>query len=164
MAKGKKYRKWYESHREEIENRPKRAPKPPKVEEVKEDPQEDPVIVHGFMLYECQRCGTIYQMYLEEGLEDRVQDKIDPSKHKPVPFAIGCRACKKDHCNHILWGIGDSDNYGVLPEGASYFKNDPNSDCGVPVIGESFNSRDHWMREMSSRKEDIMSTILGGRK
>lgn len=102
-------------------------------------------------------------MYLEQGLEDHVQDKIAPDKHKPVPFAIGCRACQKAYCNHVLWGIGDSDDYGELPEGASYFKNDPKNDCGVPVIEESFHNRDHWMRAMSARKADILSSLLGGR-
>ena len=145
--KGKKYKKWYERHKEEIADRPKRVIK----KSVSEIPDPEPlskpkIMVHGYFIYECEKCGTVFQMYLEKGLEDKVQDKKDPKKHKPVPFIIGCRKCNQGFCKHILWGIGDSDEYETLPEGASYFKNKPKEDCGVPVCNMSYHNKQAWSR------------------
>ena len=92
--------------------------------------------VHGWFLYQCRGCGAIYKMWLDKGLEDRLQDSYYPDKHKPVPFAIGCRKCKKNYADHILWGIGDSEEYTELPDGANYFKNTDKDDCGKPIISE----------------------------
>lgn len=164
MAKGKKYAKWYAKHFREIESR-KQKPKPvlpqsnpfsiyPEVQEVE---LKHPV--HGYFIYECERCGRIYQMYLDKGLEDRVSDTIYPDKHKPVPFTILCNECAKlaetlerndlyGICKHIMWGIGDSDNYTELPEGASYFKNDPNEPHGIPVYGNSYRDKEAWYKSM----------------
>lgn len=90
--------------------------------------------VHGYFVYECVGCGAIFEMYLDKGLEDQLQDKYYPDQHKPVPFSIGCRICGKSHAQHILWGIGDCDRYTELCSESNYFKNDPNEDCGIPVI------------------------------
>lgn len=133
------------------------------IQQKQESVPEGATIVHGYMIYECKRCGTVYQMYLEKGLEDRVQDLQYPYKHKPVPFAIGCRECAKvavslgrkeyyGTCYHILWGIGDSDEYEELPEGASYFKNDPKADCGVAICRKSYRNRDAWSRDMEANR------------
>lgn len=164
MAKGKKYAKWYASHFKEIEAR-KQKPKPvlqrnnpfslhPEAEAIK---LKHPV--HGYFIYECERCGTVYQMYLDKGLEDRVSDTIYPDKHKPVPFTIMCKECAKlaetlerkelyGFCRHIYWGIGDSDDYTELPEGASYFKNDPNEPHGIPIYNISYRNKEEWQRSM----------------
>lgn len=163
MAKGKKYRKWYESHKDELE----RKEKPIKREKTEVQGEKYVKIkhpVHGFFIYECNRCGTVYQMYLDKGLEDRLQDILYPEKHKPVPFSFMCRECAKvaevmrdkrfyGTCYHILWGIGDSDEYTELPKGASYFKNDPKEDCGVPVCNISYRNKDAWLRAINSRIE-----------
>lgn len=158
MAKGKKYRKWYEKHKEEIQKNGGHRKKsvntyngvacmPVEVVETGElirgNGLEHPV--HGYFVYECEECGAVYQMYLDKGLEDKLQDRYYPDKHKPVPFMIGCRNCGKGYCKHILWGIGDSETYEELPEGESYFKNDPNEPCGVAVCNKSYHSKAHWM-------------------
>ncbi|UWG09168.1 MAG: zinc-ribbon domain protein [Bacteriophage sp.] len=140
--KGKKYRKWYEKHKEDLESR------------------KSPVIVHGYMLYECSGCGTVYKMYLEKGLEDRVQDKIYPEKHKPVPFAIRCKQCGGFQCSHRYWKIGNSDIYEELPEGASYFKNTPKESCGMPVLRASYKNMAEW--DYEDRMETIREAIGRG--
>lgn len=164
MAKGKKYAKWYAKHFKALEER-KNKPKPvlqrnkpflsyPEVQDVE---LKHPV--HGYFIYECERCGRIYQMYLDKGLEDRVSDALYPDKHKPVPFTILCKECvnlaetlkRKELygvCRHILWGIGDSDTYTELPDGASYFRNDPNEPHGIPVYNISYRNKKEWQISM----------------
>lgn len=163
MAKGKKYRKWYEKHKEGIKSRQRENVKNMyalKMDKAKFYPKakEEPPIeivhpVHGYFMYECENCGAMYRMYLDKGLEDRVQDKIFPEQHKPVPFMIGCRNCGKGYCKHILWGIGDSEVYEELPDGASYFKNDLNEECGVAVVKEpcAKSREDYYFREIIGR-------------
>lgn len=164
MAKGKKYRKWYESHKEELNRREKLVKREKPVTEAQEEkPVKIKHPVHGYFIYECERCGTVYKMYLDKGLEDHVQDILYPERHKPVPFTIMCRNCaevaktlkRNDYyglCRHILWGIGDSDEYEELPEGASYFKNDPKEDCGIPVCKESYRNKDVWYKTMMAER------------
>lgn len=166
MAKGKKYAKWYDKYFKEIEAK-KDKPKeelsfnhrgfvnmPVEVVETGElirgDGLKHPV--HGYFLYECEKCGAVYQMYLDKGLEDKLQDKYNPDQHKPVPFIIRCRKCEEGMAKHILWGIGDRDEYEELPEGASYFKNDPKEKCGRPVVNEIFRDKAHWMRISAARR------------
>lgn len=43
------------------------------------------IMVHGKMVYECEKCGRRWNMYLEKGLEEFERD------HKPTPFVIRCR-------------------------------------------------------------------------
>lgn len=165
MAKGKKYAKWYAKHFREIEAKKQKAKEEPVHKEFCNMPAE--VVetgelhrgnglnhpVHGYFMYECESCGVLYRMYLDKGLEDRLQDRYFPDQHKPVPFIIGCRQCGKGYCKHILWGIGDSEVYEELPEGASYFKNDPNKECGVAVVNEpcAKSRDDYYLREIIGR-------------
>lgn len=92
-----------------------------------------PTMIHGAMWYKCEKCGKKWRMWLEKGLEDKIQDVLEPDNHKPVPFIIGCtcggQASHTDRNNDIRLG-----GYRPLGENMSYFKNDTNSDCGVPVI------------------------------
>lgn len=144
MAKGKKYKKWYQKHFTADGKRKEEKPvgnffcMPVEVEETGKlytaDSLKHPV--HGYFVYQCEECGAVYKMWLDKGLEDHLQDKYYPDKHKPVPFCIGCRSCGKGWAKHILWGIGDSDDYTELPEGANYFKNDKKEDCGKPIISK----------------------------
>lgn len=113
-----------------------------------EKPEDtEDVLVHGYFIYQCQDCGAIYRMWLEKGLEDHVQDQEDPESHKPVPFGIRCK-CGGFNCLHILWGIGDSDNYSYLKKGESYFSNSPDCDCGKPVLRKSFLDKNEFMRAL----------------
>ena len=90
--------------------------------------------VHGYMCYECQKCGKRVKMFLERGLEDKNQDEEYPELHKPVPFVIMCNDCG-GNMMHVDW---QSDRYFekpvLMPEGCSYFKNAKDSDCGVAVV------------------------------
>ncbi|MBR5583910.1 MAG: hypothetical protein IKW21_05225 [Lachnospiraceae bacterium] len=83
--------------------------------------------VRGAMWYQCEQCGERWLMYLEVGLGDHSEN------HKPVPFMIRC-GCGGT-ARHVDWNK-DIWFDGVRPllEGASYFKNTCDSDCGVPVL------------------------------
>lgn len=101
-------------------------------------------IIHGFMLYRCEKCGNGFFLWLEKGLEDPVDDQ-KTGKHKPVPFSITCPTCG-GHCYHAWWNIGRdsrSSEYKSYKEHTSggygtnyknFFWNDPDSECGVPII------------------------------
>ncbi len=92
--------------------------------------------VHGYMMYECECCGQQVKMYLEKGLEDRIQDKENPQQHKPVPFIIGCNKCG-GAMKHVDWNMDKCFGFYLpLPEGGSYFKNTKDGNCGVPVIAK----------------------------
>lgn len=154
MAKGKKYRKWFEKHGDE--NRDKRV-RPIKKCPDKDKSKELSHPVHGFMLYECEKCGAVFRMWLSKGLEDKVTDAANPNSHKPVPFCIRCCKCNEGIAKHVLWGIGESNEYEELPDGANYFENNSNEDCGKPIISEA-DARD---REQFYHK--MMSEKIGGR-
>lgn len=103
-------------------------------------------IIHGYMIYRCQHCGAVYFMNLEEGLEDPEDDKLT-GEHKPVPFAMPCIACGGE-CQHIMWSATSmtlSKNHRSYKEMVdepnttiyrNFFWNDPESDCGVPIVFE----------------------------
>ena len=105
MSTGKKLRKMVMKYRDKvgIEREIEKARE--EIFKQNKNPEEyEDVIVHGYMVYECRDCGTIYKMWLEKGLEDRVQDKKCPDKHKPVPFGIRCK-CGSFNCGHFNSGI-----------------------------------------------------------
>lgn len=100
--------------------------------------------IHGFMVYQCEDCNSIYVMWLAEGLEDPTDD-AKTGKHKPVPFRFVCPACGGTAL-HRFWDLGKltlgqnhrsykdyiSQQNKLLYE--NFFWNDPDSDCGVPII------------------------------
>jgi hypothetical protein len=92
-----------------------------------------PTMIHGAMWYKCDKCGKKWHMWLEKGLEDKIQDALEPDKHKPVPFIIGCTC--GGQASHVDWNndirLG---GYRPLGDNMSYFKNDLAMDCGKPVI------------------------------
>lgn len=101
-------------------------------------------IIHGFMVYQCECCHNIYVMWLEKGLEDQTDDQ-KTGKHKPVPFSFICPCCGGT-ARHVLLSLG-RDTYGKnyksyqeyvnrinVPVYRNFFWNDPNSDCGIPII------------------------------
>ena len=94
------------------------------------------VIVHGYMLYCCEDCGFEIKMYLERGLEDRVEYE-KTGKHKPVPFIIGCPKCG-GFMRHIAWDVGRSDIYTFFTphdgDGYAGLFADFDAECGLPVI------------------------------
>ena len=113
-------------------------------ERIKKATERD-IIIHGKMIYKCDHCGAYYIMNLEKGLEDPTDD-AKTGKHKPVPYVFECLCCE-GLAEHILWGTtADSlgknyRNYKQYVNGAgiifqNFFWNDPESDCGVPVLFE----------------------------
>lgn len=104
---------------------------------------ETDIIIHGYMIYRCKECGSIYVLWLEKGLEDPTNDQ-NGGQHKPVPFGIVCPLCG-GQAFHSFWdATGDTlgKNYrpykdytnssGLIYE--NFFWNDPNSPHGVPII------------------------------
>ena len=90
--------------------------------------------VHGFQVYKCRQCGAIYLMWLEEGIFDQVKPGNKYLETwKPTPFAITCIECF-ENCEHILWGVGDSEEYTTKSDEANFFANTEEDDCGVPII------------------------------
>jgi DNA-directed RNA polymerase subunit RPC12/RpoP len=94
-----------------------------------------PTMVHGAMWYKCSECGKKWRMWLEKGLEDKIQDKFEPDKHKPVPFTIKCPHCSNGLAQHVDWYDDvHMGCYRPIADHMSYFKNDSSSDCGIPII------------------------------
>ena len=103
-------------------------------------------IIHGYMVYQCELCASIYVMWLEKGLEDPTDDE-KTGMHKPVPFGFTCPFCG-DIATHTLWSLGKNSlgknyksyqKYVEQPNRLIYrnfFWNDPTTDCGVPIIFE----------------------------
>ena len=81
----------------------------------------------AYMIYKCEDCGWETKMYLENTLERHDEG------HKPVPFMIRCPKCHGFHCQDIS---GTNVIFKDIPIGCldNYFKDDPNYDCGIPVI------------------------------
>ena len=85
------------------------------------------VMVHGAMIYECEKCGRRWRMWLEEGLEQGGEN------HKPVPYIINCKC--GGEARHVEWNKDIHLAYlQLLPDGESYFKNDAGRNCGRPVL------------------------------
>ena len=90
---------------------------------------KDAILIHRGMIYQCEKCGKRWNMYLQVGLEDN--DDLYP--HKPVPFSIGCKC--GGWANHVDWHLDVKLGEPIpLQENMSYFKNSPDSDCGIPVL------------------------------
>lgn len=107
---------------------------------VEKEPLEREILVHGAMLYECECCGHVFQMWLEKGLEDRKQDAINPSAHKPVPFCIRCLC--GGTAKHIAWQNDiHLDEYRPLKENENYFEITEDEDCGAPHFRNSGNTK-----------------------
>ena len=104
-----------------------------KPKEVEVQPLERTVMVHGAMNYKCESCGRTFRMWLEKGLEDKMQDKILPEKHKPVPFTIGCLC--GGMVSHFAWQTDITlDDYRPLGSNMNYFENKEDVECGVPHL------------------------------
>ena len=83
------------------------------------------VLVHGFMKYRCNKCGKEWNMYLEKGIEEHGDD------HKPSPFCIKCM------CGGTAQDVSGKiklHGYSPINNKMSYFANEENSDCGVPIV------------------------------
>lgn len=97
---------------------------------IETEPLSRKIMVHAAMHYKCEVCGTIFQFWIEKGLEDRKQDEINPKNHKPVPFCIACLC--GGTAQHFAWGSDIRiDDYRELKEDENYFENTETEDCGV---------------------------------
>lgn len=120
-------------------------------------------IIHGYMVYRCEHCASIYVMWLEKGLEDPTDDE-KTGMHKPVPFGFTCPICG-DIATHRVWALGKNslgENYKSYQKYVeqpnrfvyrNFFWNDPTTDCGVPIIF----GPDYW--EGQRRTIDYMTEI-----
>lgn len=113
MSSGGKLRKMVSRYKEAqmVEDMIREEMEHSKEKEKSEEYEDIPV--HGYYIYECRECGAVYKMWLEKGLEDTVQDRKYPEKHKPVPFGIRCK-CGSFDCFHILWGFEATEEYDLL--------------------------------------------------
>lgn len=107
---------------------------------VETEPLSRKIMVHTAMYYKCDVCGTIFQFWLEKGLEDRKQDEINPKNHKPVPFCIACLC--GGTAQHFAWGSDIRlDDYRELKEDENYFENTEDEDCGVSHFRNNGNAK-----------------------
>lgn len=114
-------------------------------------------IIHGYMVYQCEHCKSIYVMWLEKGLEDPTDDE-KTMMHKPVPFGFTCPICG-DIATHRVWALGKNSlgkNYKSYQKYVeqhnrliyrNFFWNDPTADCGIPII---FEPDYYWKRIKTS--------------
>ena len=123
-------------------------------------------IIHGYMVYRCEHCASIYVMWLEKGLEDPTDDE-KPGMHKPVPFGFTCPICG-DIATHTLWSLGKNSlgkNYRSYQKYVeqpnrfiyrNFFWNDPTTDCGVPIIFEP----DYYSERLRGRVDYITEIYI----
>lgn len=123
-------------------------------------------IIHGYMVYQCEHCKSIYVMWLEKGLEDPTDDE-KTGMHKPVPFGFTCPICG-DIATHTLWSLGKNSlgkNYRSYQKYVeqpnrfiyrNFFWNDPTTDCGVPIIFEP----DYYSERLRGRVDYITEIYI----
>lgn len=129
--------------------------------EIEKNPLKREVLVHSAMYYKCEVCGTIFQFWLEKGLEDKKQDEINLQSHKPVPFCIGCLC--GGTAEHIAWGSDiELDDYRPLSENENYFENKEDESCGVSHFRNKGNAKiirpDLFFGERQEKKEEIFES------
>nr|DAM96274.1 MAG TPA: zinc-ribbon domain protein [Caudoviricetes sp.] len=93
-------------------------------------------LTHGFMKYKCESCNKEWNMWLENGIEDRRQYE-KTGIHKPSPYMIKCPYCggiAKDISGYI-----PTTDCMPLLDHVNRFENHEDSDCGVPVFGRKKN-------------------------
>lgn len=84
-------------------------------------------LVHGNMHYKCEKCGDIFIMHLEKGVEGE-------GKIQPCPFTIGCSKSKCNGlANHVLWGLDVFFEPRPIENGENYFALDEEYGCGRPI-------------------------------
>ena len=106
-----------------------RADKKVQEQEIRSRRQHWPTLVWAVMIYKCADCGYEIPMYLEHTLERHNGDA-----HKPVPFGMVCPECGGFHCYDDIPRFRELPGVRQLREGESYFKDDPNHDCGIPIV------------------------------
>lgn len=52
---------------------------------------QNEIFIHGYMIYQCEKCGSKWEMLLETGVEDGGKNGRE---HQPCPYIIGCPYCK----------------------------------------------------------------------
>lgn len=84
---------------------------------------EDKVLVHGSMHYKCDKCGEMFTMYLQNGVEG-------PGKIQPCPFAI-VHTCG-GLASHVVWDLDEYFKPRQLKSNESYFA--LGEKCGKPIL------------------------------
>lgn len=84
---------------------------------------------HGVMVYRCEKCGEVFTMKLEMGIEER-KDGIPVEQCKPSPFLIRCPYCggtaKDAFCRVFAFPKLRPIRYGER-----FFANEENRNCGI---------------------------------
>lgn len=125
--------------------------------DVETKPLNRVIMVHSAMHYKCEVCGTIFQFWLEKGLEDGKQDEINPKNHKPVPFCIGC-LCGGTAQHFAWWSDIRLDDYRPLEENENYFENTEDGDCGVSHFRNEGNAK--FIRPKFPEISDLMKAVV----
>jgi hypothetical protein len=86
-----------------------------------------PLLTRMVMLYKCESCKKMWEMWLQVGLEEGGEN------HKPVPYCIGCKC--GGVAKHVLWHMDKVlENPIPIEKNMNYFENNPNSNCGIPIL------------------------------
>lgn len=102
-------------------------------------------MAHGKMIYQCEGCGLLIEMLLEEGIESFDEH------HKPTPFCVYSKCCS-DVFMHDVSGIIKFDELKPIGATDSYFANKKEHDCGIPVINvETARKRYMELESMAKR-------------
>ena len=90
---------------------------------------ERKIEIHACMVYKCERCGDLFHMYLETGVEDFQNKKLE---HQPSPFVTQCPYC--GGLANDISGIIKAPKRQQLPAGRFYFARDNSGKefaCGI---------------------------------
>lgn len=99
---------------------------------IREGQSKEPPMIHGAMKYQCEKCGALWFMWLEIGVEDH---GANGRPHQPCPFVIrcDCGGFAKDVSGYISLGKVLQLNR----DGARYFAYDHSGSeraCGRPKV------------------------------
>lgn len=93
---------------------------------------KEPPIIYGFMMYECEKCGTKFRMAMEIGVEDHGEHG---RPHQPCPSVIlhDCGGYAKDCTLHIE---RFQNSFPALPKTRffAYDHSGRKDACGIPAI------------------------------
>lgn len=122
--------------------------------------------MHGYITYSCSKCKSAYVMLIEKGLEDFEAFRKNQI-YKPIPYSFPCLCCGdgmvtpvskikywrtvvdyRDYIKSFWTTISHICTY------QNFFWNDPEKQCGVPIIVNVDYSL-HMMNSYENINKDI---------
>ena len=100
----------------------------------KSESEKKKIYVHGYMVYRCEKCKSVFRMWCEKGIEEGGKPSPMVISHTCGGFAINISwlfRINKQGSNKIL---NYDTGYMLLPDGESYFANIRDRDSGVPIF------------------------------